>query len=36
MKGSTKFRHSIRLSGPGEITTEMIDLLRLGYDFGMR
>lgn len=36
MKGSTKFRHSIRLSGPGEVTPEVVDLLKLGYEFGMR
>ncbi|CAH1001683.1 hypothetical protein LEM8419_02589 [Neolewinella maritima] len=34
--GKTKFRHSIRLGGPGELTTEQIDLLRLGYDYGNR
>lgn len=31
-----KFRHQIRLSGPGELTSEMLDLLRLGYDYAMR
>ena len=31
-----KFRHSIRLSGPGEITPEIVDLLKIGYDYGMR
>ena len=36
MKGSKKFRHSIRLSGPGELTPEALDLMRVGYDYGMR
>ncbi|WP_020567085.1 DUF5655 domain-containing protein [Neolewinella persica] len=31
-----KFRHSIRISGPGEITPEMVDLLKIGFDYGMR
>jgi hypothetical protein len=31
-----KFRHSIRLSGPGEITPEIVDLLKIGFDYGMR
>lgn len=36
MNSKTRFRHSIRLSGPGEVSPEVVDLLRLGYDFGMR
>jgi hypothetical protein len=31
-----KFRHSIRLSGPGEITPEIVDLLKIGFDYAMR
>lgn len=36
IKSKTVFRHSIRLSGPGELSPEVVDLLRLGFDFGMR
>ncbi|TXF89919.1 hypothetical protein FUA23_08145 [Neolewinella aurantiaca] len=36
MNSTTKFRHSIRLSGPGEVTPEIVDLLRQGYDYAMR
>lgn len=31
-----KHRHQIRVSGPGEINAEMLELLRVGYDFGNR
>ena len=34
--GGKKYRHSIRLGGPGELTQEMVDLIRRGYDWGMR
>lgn len=30
-----RFRHTIRLGGPDELTQEGIDLLRRGFDFGM-
>lgn len=30
-----KWRHQIRLSGPGELTAEMVGLLRKGFEFGM-
>jgi len=36
MKNSPKFRHQIRIGGPGELTPEALDLIRLGYDYGMR
>ncbi|MEM9930949.1 MAG: DUF5655 domain-containing protein, partial [Bacteroidota bacterium] len=36
MKGKTKHRHQVRLSGPGELNTDMVDLLRKGFDYGMR
>ncbi len=31
-----KYRHQIRISGPDEISTELVELLRVGYDFGNR
>ena len=34
--GKAKFRHTLRLTGPGELTAEMIDLMRLGYKYGNR
>ncbi|MCP9236243.1 DUF5655 domain-containing protein [Lewinella sp. JB7] len=34
--GQSKYRHSIRLGGPGELSTEAIDLLRKGYDYSNR
>ncbi|SEQ14881.1 hypothetical protein SAMN05444359_10668 [Neolewinella agarilytica] len=36
MNSKTKFRHSIRISGPGQITPEIVDMLKLGYDYGLR
>ncbi|MEM9928381.1 MAG: DUF5655 domain-containing protein [Bacteroidota bacterium] len=36
MKGSKKFRHSIRLHGPDELTPEILDLLQIGYNYAMR
>lgn len=32
----TRFRHSIRLSGPGELTPEIVDFLKLGFDYANR
>jgi hypothetical protein len=32
----SKYRHQIRISGPGEISTEVVELLRIGYNFGNR
>lgn len=34
--GKKKYRHQIRLSGPGELTGEMVDALRTGWEYGMR
>ncbi|MEO0625498.1 MAG: DUF5655 domain-containing protein [Bacteroidota bacterium] len=34
--GGKKWRHQIRLSGPGQLSHEMVDLLRKGFDFAMR
>ncbi|NJB86332.1 hypothetical protein GGR26_002100 [Lewinella marina] len=34
--GQKKFRHSIRLSGPGELSPEAVALMRKGYDYGNR
>lgn len=31
-----KFRHQIRLSGPDQLTTEILDLLKRGYNYAMR
>ncbi|MGB3545945.1 MAG: DUF5655 domain-containing protein [Saprospiraceae bacterium] len=31
-----KYRHAIRLTGPGELSAEHVDLLREGFDFCMR
>jgi len=31
-----KFRHTIRLQGPGELGPEKVDLLHRGYSYGMR
>jgi hypothetical protein len=36
MKGNTKHRNSLRLSGPGELTTEHMKLLEKGWKFGLR
>lgn len=36
MSGKTKFRHSIRLNGPGELTSEIVDLLKKGFDYANR
>ncbi len=35
-KGAKKFRHSIRLCGPGDLSPEALDLLRLGYNYALR
>ena len=35
-KTKSKYRHQIRLSGPGELTAEHVDWLREGFAFGMR
>lgn len=35
-KGKDKHRHQIRLAGPGELTADCIELLRRGFDYGMR
>ncbi|MEM9525364.1 MAG: DUF5655 domain-containing protein [Bacteroidota bacterium] len=32
----TRFRHSIRLSGPGELTPEIVDFLKMGFDYANR
>ena len=34
--GKRKFRHTSRLAGPGELTEDAVDLLRVGFNFGMR
>lgn len=31
-----KWRHQIRLNGPGQLSHEMVDLMRRGFDFAMR
>lgn len=34
--GKKKFRHQIRLSGPGELNEEMLAALRVGFEYGNR
>lgn len=34
-KAGRKWRHMIRLHNGGELNAEMVDLLRLGFDWGM-
>ena len=34
-EAGTKFRHTVRLHGPGEVTQEVLDLFRLGYDYAL-
>lgn len=36
MKGSKKFMHTIRLTGPDELTQEILDVIKKGYDYAMR
>lgn len=31
-----KYRHQIRIDGPDQLTTEMVELLKVGFEFGMR
>ncbi len=34
--GKAKYRHQIRLAGPGELTDEMVRALRVGYNYANR
>ena len=34
--GKQKFRHSLRLTGPGDLSPEAVVLMRKGYDWGNR
>ncbi|MEO0734833.1 MAG: DUF5655 domain-containing protein [Bacteroidota bacterium] len=35
-KTGKKFRHTVRLNGPGELLPGIVDLLREGFEFGNR